>query len=298
MGLLLLALVCPLLCSLFVLTGCDSAKAGSTEATGAEFDPPTTVDMPVVSAGGPSIDTSHASDGYVVARFSSATRLKFQVSKGEMVYNYDLPNDNTPVVFPVNMGDGDYVLRIMKNTEGNNYVEVQRVEENIALTSEFAPFLLPNQFCDYDEQSKCVAKARELTASATNQGEAVRAVCDYIINNVSYDTDKAQVLTTATGYIPNPDQTLNDGTGVCFDYAALGAAMLRSLGLPTKIITGYVTPGDLYHAWIMVYVDGSWRTGEFTVSPDTWSRVDLTFAASGSSEFTGDGTSYTERYVY
>ena len=101
-----------------------------------------------------------------------------------------------------------------------------------------------------------------------------------------------------TGYVPNPDDTLATGTGVCFDYASLGAAMLRSVGLPTKIITGYVTPGDLYHAWIMVYIDGSWHTGEFSVDSNSWSRVDLTFAASGSTEFTGDGTSYTDRYVY
>ena len=285
---LFFALLAVCACSLFALAGCDSAA----------FDPPTTLSMPVVSADGPNIDLSHAAEGYVVAHQSSATRLKFQVAKDEMVYNYDLPNDGTPTVFPVNMGDGNYTMRIMKNTEGNNYVEVDRVEQGVKLSSEFAPFLIPNQFCDYNEQSACVAKARELTAGVDNQGEAVRAVCGYVIDNISYDTDKAKVLTTATGYIPDPDRTLQEQTGVCFDYASLGAAMLRSLGFPTKIITGYVTPGDLYHAWIMVYVDGSWQTGEFTVSPDTWSRVDLTFAASGSTEFIGDGTNYTERYVY
>lgn len=279
------------------LYGCGSGKGGG-EATGASFKQPASLVMPQVSASGPSIDASHAADGYVVVHLSGTKRLKFQVAKGEMVYNYDLPNDNTPVVYPVNMGNGAYVMRIMKNTEGNNYVEVDRHEENIKLKSEFAPFEIPNQFCDYNEQSACVAKARELTASATNQGEAVRAICSYITDNVTYDTDKAKMLTTTTGYIPNPDQTLQDKTGVCFDYASLGAAMLRSQGFPTKIITGYVTPGDLYHAWIMVYVDGKWQTGEFSVNPDTWSRVDLTFAASGSSEFTGNGTGYTERYVY
>ena len=215
-----------------------------------------------------------------------------------MVYNYDLPNDDTPVVFPMNMGDGAYLMRVMKNTEGNNYVEVESQQVDVTLATEYAPFVIPNQFCEYDESSTCVAKARELTANASNQGEAVRAICNYVIENVKYDSDKAQVLSTVTGYIPNPDKTLSEGMGVCFDYASLGAAMLRSLGFPTKIITGYVTPGDLYHAWIMVYVNGSWQTGEFVVSPDTWSRVDLTFAASGSTEFTGDGTSYAERYVY
>lgn len=280
------------------LFACDGGTGGGTEPTGAAFNPPAKVDTPIIPQGCASIEVSQASKGYVIAHASSATKLKFQVAKGEMVYNYDLPNNDTPTVFPINMGDGDYLMRIMKNTQGNDYVEVEREEVAVALESEFAPFLIPNQYCDYDENSTCVALARKLTADATNQGEAVRGICDYVMDNITYDTEKAKSLTTTTGYVPNPDETLASGTGVCFDYASLGAAMLRSLGFPTKIITGYVTPGDLYHAWIMIYVNGSWQTGEFSVNPDTWSRVDLTFAASGSTEFTGDGTSYTERYVY
>ena len=286
------------LCLVVLLVSCQSASGTSEEPTGAAFALPEKLIMPQVSADGNSIDTSHASEGYVVVHYLSDTRLKFQVAKDDMVYNYDFPQDGTPTVFPVNMGDGTYLFRIMKNTSGNDYVEVDSVEENISLTSEYAPFLIPNQYCDYDEDSACVAKARELAGNAENQAEALRCICDYIMENVTYDSVKAEKLSTVSGYVPDPDETLASGTGVCYDYASLGAAMLRSLGFPTKIITGYVTPGDLYHAWIMVYVDGSWKTGEFSVNPDTWSRVDLTFAASGSTEFTGDGTSYTERYVY
>lgn len=293
-----LAAACILACLVAGLVGCQSGNAEASVPTGAAFEPPATLLMPTVSADGAQIDTDHISDGYIVVHCVSDTKLKFQVKKDDMVYNYDFAADGTPTVFPVNMGDGDYLLRIMKNTSGNDYVELDRAEVNVKLDSEYAPFLIPNQYCDYDEQSACVAKARELTKDAENEADALSRICNYIMENVSYDTAKAEKLSTVNGYIPNPDETLSTGEGVCFDYASLGAAMLRTLGFPTKIITGYVTPGDLYHAWIMVYVDGSWKTGEFSVNPDTWSRVDLTFAASGSTEFTGDGTSYTERYVY
>ena len=74
--------------------------------------------------------------------------------------------------------------------------------------------------------------------------------------------------------------------------------MLRSLGIPCKVITGYVSPDDVYHAWNMVYADGSWHSVEFSVDQDSWSRVDLTFAAAGAGDTVGDGTSYTDRYVY
>ena len=294
---LVIVLAC---CVAVFLSACQGASANqsSVSAKGEAFNPPAQVVMPEVSADGPSIDTSHVEDGYVVARQSSASRVKFQVGCGDMTYNYDLPNDGSPAVFPVNMGDGDYVFRIMKNVGGSDYVESERAEVAVKLASEFAPFTIPNQYCNYNENSNCVAKARELTADVSNQGEAVKRICEYVTDNVSYDRDKASKLSNATGYIPNPDETLASGTGVCFDYASLGAAMLRSLGFPTKIVTGYVSPGDLYHAWIMIYVDGTWKTGEFSVSPGEWSRVDLTFAASGSDEFIGDGTSYVDRYVY
>ena len=297
-----IVVACLLACFVaLALAGCGGgggASNASTAPTGAKFDPPDKVLMPEVPKKGPQIDTSHVSDGYIVVRCSSKSKLKFQVSKDEMTYNHDLPNDGTPTVYPVNMGDGAYRMRIMKNTSGNDYVEIDSTEGNVTLTSEFAPFIIPNQFCNYDEKSACVAKARELTANSETEGDAVCVVCNYVVNNVTYDTEKAQKLTTVSGYVPDPDETLATGKGVCFDYASLGGAMLRSLGFPAKIVTGYVSPGDLYHAWLLVYVDGSWESCEFSVNPETWSRVDLTFAASGSTEFTGDGASYTERYIY
>ena len=119
-----------------------------------------------------------------------------------------------------------------------------------------------------------------------------------MVGNISYDYDKASELANATGYVPDPDATLASGTGICFDYASLSAAMLRSLGIPCKIVTGYVSPDNLYHAWNLVYLNGGWVSVEFSIDPDTWTRVDLTFAAAGSGGTVGDGTSYTDRYIY
>ena len=220
--------------------GTGGGGGATSAATGADFQRPASLAMPAASAAGASIDTDHVNEGYVVAHASDASRLKFQVAKGDEVYNYDLPNNDSATVFPVNMGNGGYLFRIMKNTEGNNYIELDSVNAEVSLSSEFVPLLIPNQFCEYNESSACVSKANELTASVSNQGEAVQVICEFVINHVSYDTDKARELSSKTGYIPNPDQTLSSGKGVCFDYASLGAAMLRSQGIPTKVITGYV----------------------------------------------------------
>ena len=244
------------------------------------------------------IDASHVSDGYVFASAENASRLKFQVTCGDMTYNYDLPNNGKATSYPVNMGDGEYSFRIMQNTEGNNYVELEREEASVSLSSEQAPFLVPNMFCSYTGKSKCVSKARELVADSGDEGQALSTICSYVIDNIDYDTAKAVELSTTTGYVPNPDSTLADGSGICFDYSSLAAAMLRSQGIPTQIVTGYVEPGNVYHAWTMVYINGTWKTVQFDVKSKTWSRVDTTFASTGGSSFVGDGTSYADRYIY
>ena len=244
------------------------------------------------------IDTSTASDGYVTVSVTNTERIKFQVICGDMSYNYDVPGDGTPVTCPLNMGNGWYTFRVMQNTSGDNYVELNAAESEVTLSSEFSPFLRPSTIVRYDKESSCVSKARELVSSAANQGDALQAGCNFVIGHVSYDNEKASEVANVTGYLPNPDETLATGKGICFDYAALGAAMLRSQGIPAKVMTGYVSPEDVYHAWMSVYIDGSWHNVQFSVDPKTWTRVDLTFAAGASAGLVGDGKEYTDRYTY
>ena len=274
---------------------------GGDEASGADFSQPSDIEEPEPSAdsgGAPDIDAAHATDGYVTAQAASASRLKFQVNLGDQTYNYDLPNDGTQTVYPLNMGSGSYTFRIMQNTSGSNYVELYSSTADVALATEFDPFLMPNMFCDYDKSSTCVSKAREVTGSASNVAEAVKSVCEFVANNVTYDNAKAEQLASSTGYVPNPDETLSTGKGICFDYAALSAAMLRSMGIPTKIVTGYVGKDQVYHAWIMVYIDGTWQSAQFKVEPNTWSRCDVTFASTGATQYVGDASAYTDKYTY
>ena len=184
----------------------------------------------------------------------------------------------------------------MRNTSGSRYAEAFAGTMDVTLESEFAPFLRPSCWCDYDQNSQCVVKAQELTASCATQVEALAAVFDYVTQNIEYDVDKADQLNGKSGYLPNPDRTLREGQGICSDYASLMAAMLRSLGIPTKVIVGRVMPDDFVHAWNLVYVDGSWRTVQVDVRAGEWSLVDTTFSASG-----GEGsanTKYYEQYAY
>lgn len=299
--LLLAALTVLVFATAFTLAGCGTQEE---KADGASFTAQTSIktsefsESAAQTGNGASIDTSSTAKGFVAVKATSTSQLKFQILYNDQAQNYDLPKNGQPIICPLSFGDGAYTFRVMQNTSGNNYVELFSTQATVTLEDEFAPFLVPNVFCNYSESSSCVAKARELVSSAQTQGEAVQAICSYITENISYDDNKAQELKNASGYIPNPDETLQSGSGICFDYASLGAAMLRSQGIPTKIVTGYVSPNNIYHAWIMVYIDGSWKNAHFSVDKNTWSRVDLTFAASSNSATVGDGKNYTDRYIY
>ncbi len=308
------ALASILLFALVALPGCgessaDAASKGAPETagdstSGPAFERPPLATSPfdagaAVSDHDSMIDVSNASLGYVAASAQNSSRMKLLITKDGAQYNYDLPGDGAPISAPLNMGNGSYDVQVMQNTSGSSYVAVNSVSVDVELASEFEPFLRPNVYCDYDADSACVAKADELSAGAQNQGDVLRSIYTWIAQNIAYDTAKAERLADATGYVPDPDATLAEGSGICFDYVSLGAAMLRSQGIPTKIITGYVSPDNIYHAWNMVYLDGSWKSVQVSVDPETWTRIDLTFAAAGGSErYVGDAKEYTDRYTY
>lgn len=283
-----------------------ACSAESNDTSGPDFVLPETVGISSFTPSSASkvgsgyLDTSNLANGYVGASITSSARCKLQIIKDDESYNYDIPSDGSPIVVPLNMGDGVYEFRFMQNTSGSNYINVGHTSANVALNSEFAPYLYPNIFCSYSADSAVAQKAKELARDAKNEGDVVKGIYRWISENISYDKAKAAQLADATGYIPNPDEVLASGTGICFDYASLAAAMFRSLGIPCQIITGYVDPNNLYHAWNMIYIDGQWVSAEFSVDPNTWTRVDLTFAAasSDSSEYVGEGKTYTDRYVY
>ena len=216
------ALLAVLLCCLALL-GC-----GGSSAQGAPFAPAQSIRDAVfvreaaIAQNDGYIDASHTSDGYVSASATSEARLKVQITHGEQSYNYDLPSDGTPTVFPLNMGDGDYVIRIMRNTSENNYVETTSANVSVTLASPFEPFLRPNVYCNYSESSACVAKAREIVSDAQNQGEAAQKICAFNIlrpvSDVNLRTQGCEMvcdhgfLHIRTGHIvPSGQQDLRNG---------------------------------------------------------------------------------------
>ena len=287
---------------LFSLFSRKSGSSGAAEEDRGPYIAPAFLDSAYHPslAEGPSnarIDLSALSEGYVAVSAVSSQRLKFQVIMGEYKYNYDLASDGTPSVFPLPCGDGQYTFRVMENVTESRYAEIFSATRQVVLLDEFQPFLRPNAYVNYTQDSACVKKAQELAETAGDAMGLVGAVFRFVCETVTYDTQKAS--TVRSGYVPTPDETMATGKGICFDYASLAGAMLRSQGIPTREVFGYVSPNGVYHAWNMFYTE---QTGWVTVSYEVregWNRLDLTFSANGAdADFIGDGSNYSEVFYF
>ena len=246
------------------------------------------------------IDASNTSNGYVMIKYTGGqSRIKIQIAKST-TYTYDLNARNTYEVFPFTEGNGTYSIKIFENVSGNQYAQVMSQNISVSLADEFAPFLTPNQYVNFSNGSAAVNKGAELAASAADEIGVVTNVYNYVIKNITYDTAKA--ASVQSGYLPNVDQVLAQKTGICFDYAALMTAMLRSQDIPTKLVIGY--SGGLYHAWVNVYIDNiGWVDNFIYFDGHNWSLMDPTFASSGGQsesikQYIGNGSNYQAKYTY
>ena len=261
----------------------------------------------VVYTGGSSkevtLDASNTADGYVMVKYtgSSSDKLKLILTGPSGVkYTYNLSSKGNYETFILSDGNGQYSLGVYKNIEATKYSVLYTKNFQVSLENEFAPFLRPNQYVNYNQNSQVVTQAASLVKNTSDDLKKVEIIYDYVIKNIAYDKQKAQ--TVQSGYLPVVDEILKSKKGICFDYAAVMAAMLRSQGIPTKLVTGYT--GSAYHAWITTYTEETgWVEGIIFFDGTTWRLMDPTFASSGNSseaimKYIGDGKNYQQKFLY
>ena len=275
-----------------------SAPAASVPAAGrytgaVSVKTPSASGVTVYQSGGSVIDASNTADGYVMIKHSgSSKRLKVQIKNAAMTYNYDLNSGGNFEVFPLQMGSGAYTARVMENVTGSSYRELFHADFNVALSSSTAPFLYPNQYVNYSASSAAVKKSYDLCVDAKTDLDKLKAIYSFLISTIKYDYDKA--ATVQSGYLPNVDDVLNSQKGICFDYSALMAAMLRAQNVPTQLVIGSADALAQNHSWNEVYLQGKgWITVKIQNTESGWKLMDATFGASGSV-----GSSYTAARVY
>jgi hypothetical protein len=215
--------------------------------------------MLVASATTVLADTSiikvNAADGTVDINLESTNYSYFKaiIEKGDVDYIYNLVSKHETL--PLQMGSGQYTISLLGSNDGRRFRKISEQTINVTL-EENVVFLSSSQTVSWNDESDTAILARELTKDAETDQEKFDAIHNYVINNISYDYAKATSL--PKGYIPNADSTLADGSGICYDFAALTASMLRAVDIPTKLVKGYSAYTPVYHAWNEVLIDGEW----------------------------------------
>ncbi len=304
---------CLLLCSCGNTTDTESGSNPQTSATAADNSSPAAAsgsrdNTPVVLTGSAdgtvtygndsvTIDASHTENGYLMVSYSGSNpKVKLQITgSDEITYTYNLHDGYE--TFPLTSGNGSYTVGVFENMEGTSYSTLFTQTLDVTIQDEFGPYLYANQYVNFTAQSKTVAKAVELSSSANDDLEVIENVYNYIITNFTYDYDKA--ASVQSGYLPDVDDVLAKQTGICFDYAAVMAAMLRCERIPTRLEVGYM--GDVYHAWISTYIkDKGWVNGIIEFDGNDWKLMDPTFASTSSDpkDFLTQTDEYITKYVY
>lgn len=248
-----------------------------------------------------SIDASNTSQGYVMVKYNGTNeKVKLQITcPDQSCYTYLISDRGAYDTFPLTAGNGSYALQVLENVAGDTYTVSLAQSINVNIEDEFLPFLYPNQYVNFHTDSKAVSKGSDLAKDTYSDLDVVQNIYNYVIKNISYDTEKAQNV--SYGYVPDIDDTLSSKKGICFDYAALMTSMLRSQNIPTKLEVGY--SGDAYHAWISTYIDDKgWVDDIIQFNGDTWQIMDPTLAATNDSaavkKYVGDGSHYVVKYTY
>ncbi|PKM51512.1 MAG: hypothetical protein CVV02_06135 [Firmicutes bacterium HGW-Firmicutes-7] len=229
------------------------------------------------------VDFSYSSNGIVKVLLNTESNVKSKlvIQSGDETYIYNIANCIDYVNYPLQLGNGKYTVNIYENTTGTKYKNVYSASGNVTIDSINSVFLASTQQVKWDATNLAVKLSQKLLADAKkdkiavtqnsqyelSEKEIIDTLYTYIVKNIDYDHEKIDRLTF--DYIPDIDVILQDKKGICFDYSVLLASMLRSQGIPTKLIKGQSTTTDVYHAWNEIYLS----------SENRWIIVDTTYDA-------------------
>ena len=144
-----------------------------------------------------------------------------------------------------------------------------RVED---LPPELLHWLLPSRLCESDTFAE---QAWDLFGETPRGAARLAAVCDWIHDNVEYGVPSIPTTTVT--------EVLERRGGMCRDFAHLGVAFCRALGIPARYVFGYLPdigiPGPYpimdFHAWFEVWLGDSWWTFDARFNTPRIGRVPI-----------------------
>jgi len=139
---------------------------------------------------------------------------------------------------------------------------------DLELRDQFEELLVPTATVAWDDELAAVGA--ELAAAHATPAAAAEAAAGWVHDRVEYRSGATGVRTTAA-------QVLEQGAGVCQDFAHLTLALLRSMGIPSWYVSGYLHPkadapldeaevGES-HAWVAAFTGTVWPLDPTSMNP-------------------------------
>ncbi len=142
--------------------------------------------------------------------------------------------------------------------EADEVVPSARQQAVQDLPAETLQFLLGSRYCETDLFGQI---AWDLFGGTPEGWPRVQAISDFVHERVAFGYQHARATKTAW-------DAYNERVGVCRDYTHLAIALCRSMNIPARYCTGYLSDmgtappygeGD-FAAWFEAYLDGRWYT--------------------------------------
>lgn len=139
-----------------------------------------------------------------------------------------------------------------------------------------------------------ISLANEITRDCADDYEKLRAIHDWVCENIWYDMDSINLDQT----VPYAsEEVLENKSAVCLGFSTLTAALCRAVNIPCNVVSGYalgvgedtewtqqtINSDEQNHAWNEAYVKGRW-----VILDTTWdcpNRIENGERSSGKSSY-------------
>jgi transglutaminase-like putative cysteine protease len=153
----------------------------------------------------------------------------------------------------LHLSPGRYTMRYAAEVETQPVVNPPRDVGEVSVSQlplDVMNYLFPSRYCPSDQLGRFAwRRFGDLPAGHSK----VDAICDWIHDNVDYLEGSSDASTSA-------HDTFTTRSGVCRDFAHLGIAICRALGIPARFVSAYgwkLEPQD-FHAVFEAYLAGRW----------------------------------------
>ncbi len=218
----------------------------------------------------PAVAVQDTGDAALLAAFKVEVQKRINAYETNIILPYKTTNSNTKEV--MNTLFNAYKEVASKNEYTNN--NRSNVSYGLSGSPGNYTFTLKITYRETKEQTEYVMKqAKAIVSSITQVGmddhEKVKAIHDYVVKHVSYDTS----YKAYTAY-----EALVNRSAVCQGYALLTYQLLKEAGIENHFVVG--TGDGQPHAWNLLKIENKWYHLDTTFDdpvPDEQGRVTYSY---------------------